>query len=114
MREITSIPLSAQAEADAIKEAVGQLKSKMRRASDPDPLHLEFIEDDLREGKRTLEAVQGFFDDVVSLIGSPGVRSADLVDLADDPAVLDQMDYLVVLVGNLRRRLMQVATRQAR
>ncbi len=114
MREAISLPPAELTDRDAIKDAVQQLRARMRRASDPDPIHLEFLEDDLREGQRTLEGVQNFFDEVVSLLGSPGVRATDLIDLADDPAVLDQVDYLVVVLGNLRRRLMQLATRSAR
>jgi hypothetical protein len=114
MREATPLPPPESLETDDIKHALHQLRSRMRRANDPDPMHLEFLEDDLREGKRTVESVQDFFEDVVTLLSSPGVRSADLVDLADDSAVLDQVDYLVVVINNLRRRLMQLALRSAR
>ena len=99
--------------ADEIREAFGKLRARMRRAHDPDPLHLEFMEDDLREGGAALEEVEGFFADVLKLVESSEARPADLIDLADDTAVLDRLDYLVVVVNNLRRRLLHLAQRAA-
>jgi hypothetical protein len=94
---------------EEIRAIIGRLRARMRRANDPDPLHLEFIEDDLREGGAALEEVEAFFADVLRLLSSPEARAADLVDLADDTTVLDRLDYLVVVVNNLRRRLMHIA-----
>lgn len=96
---------------DDIREALGRLRARLRRADDPDPLHLEFIEDDLREGSAALEEVEAFFADVLHLLASSDARAADLIDLADDTAVLDRLDYLVVVVNNLRRRLLHLAQR---
>lgn len=98
---------------DDIREALKSLRSRMRRANDPDPLHLEFIEDDLREGALALEEVEAFFADVLRLLSSRETRGADMVDLADDTAVLDRLDYLVVVVNNLRRRMLHLASRAA-
>jgi hypothetical protein len=95
---------------DAIRQAVERLRHNMRRASD-DPVRVDLLEDDLREGLKTVEDVREFFDDVLTLLANPDARGVDLVDLADDPQVVDRLDYLVVLVNNLRRRLMQVAAR---
>ncbi|MBI5543883.1 MAG: hypothetical protein HY901_08360 [Deltaproteobacteria bacterium] len=95
---------------DAIREAVLRLRRQMRRASD-DPVRVDLLEDDLREGLNTADEVRAFFDDVLALLVNPDTRGRDLVDLADDPQVLDQLDYLVVVVNNLRRRLMQLAAR---
>ena len=95
---------------DAIRQAVSRLRHNMRRAKD-DPVRVDLLEDDLREGLKTVEEVREFFDDVLTLLANPSARGVDLVDLADDPQVVDRLDYLVVLVNNLRRRLMQVAAR---
>ena len=94
----------------AIREAVERLRRQMRRSSD-DPVRVDLLEDDLREGLKTVEEVRDYFDDVVTLLANPGTRGVDLVDLADDPQIVDRLDYLVVLVNNLRRRLMQLSVR---
>lgn len=97
---------------EAIGEAMERLRRRMRRATD-DPVRVELLEDDLREGLKTTDEVKEFFDEVLTLLASPDARGHDLVDLADDPQILDRLDYLVVVVNNLRRRLMQVAARGA-
>jgi hypothetical protein len=98
---------------DDIREALSRLRRRMRRADDPDPMHLEFIEDDLREGSHALDEVQAYFADILRLLSSTDTRAADLIDLADDTAVLDQLDYLVVVVNNLRRRVLHLASKRA-
>ena len=95
---------------DAIHEAVDRLKGQTRRQGD-DPVRIDLLEDDLREGLRTVEVVREYFDDVLTLLANSGTRARDVVDIADDPQVVDQLDYLVVSVTNLRRRLMQIAKR---
>jgi hypothetical protein len=113
MREEVALQgLEGEGREEAIRQAVDRLRKQMRRASD-DPVRVDLLEDDLREGLRTVAGVGEFFDDVVTLLANPDARGSDLVDLADDPHVVDQLDYLVVLVNNLRRRLMQLATRRA-
>lgn len=97
---------------DSIREAVLRLRRQMRRAGD-DPVRVDLIEDDLREGLKTVELVHEYFDDVLSMLASPATRGRDLVDLADDPQVLDQLDYLVVVVNNLRKRMLQLAAPRA-
>jgi hypothetical protein len=111
MRESTALQgFETTGREDAIREAMVRLRSKLRRAGD-DPVRVDLLEDDLREGLQTVEGLHGFFDDVLALLVNPDTRGRDLVDLADDSQVVDQLDYLVVLVNNLRRRLMQLATR---
>ena len=111
MREASALQgFETNGREDAIREAMVRLRTQLRRASD-DPVRVELLEDDLREGLRTVEDVRGFFDDVLALLVNPDTRGRDLVDLADDAQVVNQLDYLVVLVNNLRRRLMQLANR---
>ena len=112
MNELTSVETQRDLP-DEITRAIHGLRGRLRRTGD-DPLRLEFLEDDLREGERTVGEVQAFLDDVVALLSRPGARAADLVDLADDNTVLDRLDYLNVVVNNLRRRLSQLAARSAR
>ena len=95
---------------DAIREVVQRLRSQTRRQGD-DPVRVDLLEDDLREGLKAVELVREYFDDVLTLLANPDTRARDVIDIADDPQVLDNCDYLVVVVNNLRRRLMQIATR---
>jgi hypothetical protein len=95
---------------EAISEAIVRLRRQTRRQGD-DPIRVDLLEDDMREGLKTVDAVREYFDDVLTLLANPDTRARDVIDLADDPEVLDRLDYLVVVVNNLRRRLMQVATR---
>ena len=98
---------------DEIERAMQRLLGRMRRASDPHPLHLEMLEDDLREGLGALGSVQEFFDGVVGLLSKPETRLSEIVDLADDPSVLERIDYLTEVVGSVRRRLLQLAAKSA-
>jgi len=95
---------------DAIQQVVARLRTQMRRTTD-DPIRIDLIEDDLREGLKTVGDVQEWFDDILTLLANPDTRGRDLVDLADDSRVLDQLDYLVVVANNLRRRLLQLSVR---
>lgn len=95
---------------DAIREVVQRLRAQNRRQGD-DPVRVDLLEDDLREGLKTVELVREYFDDVLTLLANPDTRARDVIDIADDSQVLDHCDYLVVVVNNLRRRLVQIATR---
>ena len=94
----------------AIEEAFVGLRSRTRRKGD-DPVRLELIEDDLREGFQAVESVREYFDDVVALLANPSTCGRDVIDFVDDPRTVEHVEYLVALVNNLRRRLMQLATR---
>jgi hypothetical protein len=110
IRELGLQEVSGSDREDAIQQAVERLRRRMRRATD-DPVRIDLLEDDLREGLKSLDEVRDFFDDVLSALANPSTRGADIVDLADDGQVVDRLDYLVVVVNNLRRRLMQLAVR---
>jgi len=113
MRELGAMRNLEESRQDAIHQAIERLRARMRRTSDPDPMHLEFLEDDLREGMQAVSEIEAFFEDAIALLSSPSTRSVDLVDAADDPSVLERLDYLVVVVSNVRRRLMHLATRRS-
>ena len=98
---------------DSVREAIHAMRRRFRRATD-DPLQLELLEDDLREGQRTLEEVQAFFEDVLALLARSDAKASEMVDLADDKSIEDQLDYLVLVTGHVRRRLLQHATRRPR
>ncbi|MGC4115402.1 MAG: hypothetical protein QM765_12520 [Myxococcales bacterium] len=95
---------------DAIREVVLRLRRQTRRQGD-DPVRVDLLEDDLREGLKTVELVREYIDDVLTLLANPDTRARDIIDIADDSQVIDNLDYLVVVVNNLRRRLVQIATR---
>ncbi|HEY3447008.1 MAG TPA: hypothetical protein VGK67_11620 [Myxococcales bacterium] len=105
-----TVQFEGESREEAIREVVQRLRAQTRRQGD-DPVRVDLLEDDLREGIKTVELVREYFDDVLTLLANPDTRARDVIDIADDPQVLDHLDYLVVVANNLRRRLMQIATR---
>ena len=72
---------------------------------------LDFLEDDLRESRAALAAVDAFLSNVEATLGSEAPSPEQLLDLARavDPAA--QVDYLQTVLASVRRRLSQVAAR---
>jgi hypothetical protein len=103
----TEEPSSSRKE---IHEALRALQSRLRRSTD-DPLHLEFLEDDLLEGKSALSDVQAFFGEILHLLARRDATAAELIDLADDNTVVERLDDLDRMVASLRKRLLQLAVR---
>ncbi len=95
---------------DRVDLAMENLRQRLRRASD-DPVRIELLEDDLREGRRALEEVDEFFGEVIALLSDRRASSSRYVDLADDPSVGQRLEVLSEAVHSLRRRLVQLAAR---
>ncbi|XXF75853.1 hypothetical protein P2318_22695 [Myxococcaceae bacterium GXIMD 01537] len=94
--------------ADPVREAVARLARALPARTDSAVL-LELLEDDLREGLDALGDVEAHFTDVLEALQGAGRSPRALVDAADDARVLQRLDYLVLVVTQLRRRLSRAA-----
>lgn len=93
---------------DAIREAVDRLAAALPEREDTTVL-VDFLEDDLREGLNAIADVEAHFTDVLDLLRGDRVTARKLVDAADDLRALQRLEYLIVVVAQLRRRLSQAA-----
>jgi hypothetical protein len=95
---------------DAIKESVDRLERFLPRREDTDVL-LDFLEDDLREGLDAIGEVEAHFTDILDTLRTQQPTPIRLIELAEDFRVLNRLEYLMVVVAQLRRRLSQAAGR---
>ena len=93
---------------DAIKESVDRLEQFLPRREDSQVL-LDFLEDDLREGLDAICEVESHFTDVLDTLRADRVSPISLVEAAEDFRVLNRLEYLMVVVAQLRKRLSQAA-----
>jgi hypothetical protein len=101
-----AMPLSRSV--DAIRESVDRLERFLPDREDSAVL-LDFLEDDLREGLDALAEVEAHFTDVLDVLRAERPTPIRLVDAAEDFRVLNRLEYLMVVVAQLRRRLAQAA-----
>jgi hypothetical protein len=102
----SAVPLSRSV--DAIRESVERLEDCLPRREDTAVL-LDFLEDDLREGLDAIADVEAHFTDVLDLLRNDGASPIRLMEAAEDFRVLNRLEYLMVVVAQLRRRLSQAA-----
>lgn len=102
----TVVPLSRSV--DAIRESVERLEEHLPRREDSAVL-LDFLEDDLREGLDAIAEVEAHFTDVLDLLRNEQPAPVALLEAAEDFRVLNRLEYLMVVVAQLRRRLSQAA-----
>lgn len=102
----TDFPLSTSV--DAIKESVDRLERMLPQREDSAVL-MDFLEDDLREGLDAIAQVESHFHDVVEAMRSDRVAPITLLEVAEDFRVLNRLEYLMVVVTQLRKRLAQAA-----
>jgi hypothetical protein len=102
----SSAPLSRTV--DAIAESVERLERLLPRREESEVL-LDFLEDDLREGLDAVVEVEAHFTDVLDALRSQKLSPATLLDAAEDYRVLNRLEYLTVVVNQLRKRLSQAA-----
>lgn len=93
---------------DAIKESVDRLEALLPEREDS-AVVLDFIEDDLREGLDAISEVEAHFTDILDTLRAEKVTPIKLLDAAEDFRVLNRIEYLMVVVAQLRRRLSQAA-----
>ncbi len=101
-----SAPLSKSV--DAIGESVDRLERFLPQREDSAVL-LDFLEDDLREGLDAIVEVEAHFTDILDVLRSDKPGPIRLIEAAEDFRVLNRLEYLMVVVAQLRRRLSQAA-----
>lgn len=102
----SAVPLTRSV--DAIRQSVERLEACLPQREDSAVL-LDFLEDDLREGLDAIADVEAHFSDVVELLRSERPTPIRLMEAAEDFRVLNRLEYLMVVVAQLRRRLSQAA-----
>lgn len=102
----SSAPLSRSV--DAIKKSVDRLEQFLPEREDSAVL-LDFLEDDLREGLDAIAEVEAHFTDILDTLANERPTPIRLLDAAEDFRVLNRIEYLMVVVAQLRRRLSQAA-----
>lgn len=102
----SSVPLKRTV--DAIADSVDRLERLLPEREDAAVL-LDFLEDDLREGLDAVGEVEAHFTDVLDTLRSAKLSPATLLDAAEDFRVLNRLEYLTVVVSQLRKRLSQAA-----
>ncbi len=93
---------------DAIKESVDRLERFLPQREDSAVL-LDFLEDDLREGLDAIGEVEAHFTDILDTLRGERPSPIRLIELAEDFRVLNRLEYLMVVVAQLRKRLSQAA-----
>jgi hypothetical protein len=93
---------------DAIGASLARLEAHLPRREDSAVL-LDFLEDDLREGLRAIADVESHFTDIVELLSEGRPTAIRLLEVADDFRALSRLEYLFVVVSQLRGRLAQAA-----
>jgi hypothetical protein len=95
---------------DAITDSVNRLQAYLPQQEDSEVL-LDFLEDDLREGLLAVAEVESYFTDIVELLSNERPSAIRLLEAADDFRTLSRLEYLFVIVSQLRKRLNQAAGR---
>ncbi len=93
-------------------EAVRRIGASLRDQG-VDPTVCEFLADDLMEAVDALADLEAFVQEVVESLDRPGPVPQVLGERAADVAPQARADHLHLTLGNLRRRLVQVAARLA-
>lgn len=93
---------------DAIRESVERLEDRLPAREDT-AVMLDFLEDDLREGLDAIADIEAHFTDVLDALRSDKPSPIRLMEAAEDFRVLNRLEYLMVVVAQLRRRLSQAA-----
>lgn len=93
---------------DSIRASVDRLASRLPEGEEAAVL-VDFLEDDLREGLDAVAEVEGHFTDLLDALREKQLSAMSLVDLAEDFRVLNRLEYLSVVVAQLRKRLLKAA-----
>ncbi len=106
LEPVSSFPLSKSV--DAIRDSVERLECLLPHREDA-AVVVDFIEDDIREGLDAVSEVESHFTDILDALRSEQVTPIALLNVAEDFRVLNRIEYLMVVVSQLRRRLSQAA-----
>jgi hypothetical protein len=95
---------------DEIGRCVDRLEALLPEREDTQVL-LDFLEDDLREGMTAVAEVEEHFAHVLETLNGSRLSPAALIEAGEDFRILNRLDYLHLVVGQLRKRLSQAAGR---
>jgi hypothetical protein len=98
---------------DEIGRCVDRLEAMLPEREDTQVL-LDFLEDDLREGFEAVNEVEAHFRQVLETLASHKLSPAALVEAGEDFRILNRLDYLHVVVMQLRKRLSMAAGKMRR
>ena len=70
---------------------------------------LLFIDDDLRESALALSRVEAYLVDTVALLENQDATRRQVAAMAEDMAVLEEVDQLTETLENMRRRMARLA-----
>ncbi len=93
---------------DAVGDAVERLEELLPAREDSKVL-LDFLEDDLREGLEALSDVDAHFSEILDTLRSERLSPIRLINAGEDFRVLKRLEYLMVVMAQLRKRLSQAA-----
>ena len=93
---------------DEIGQCVDRLEALLPKREDSRVL-LDFLEDDLREGFEAVEEVEAHFRQILETLESRKLSPAALVEAGEDFRILNRLDYLHLVVMQLRKRLSMAA-----
>jgi hypothetical protein len=93
---------------DAVGEAVHRLEAVLPSREESAVL-VDFLEDDLRQGLEAIGEVESHFTDLLDLLRSERLSPIRLLEASDDFRVLNRLEYLTVVVAQLRKRLSKAA-----
>lgn len=104
LAELPSLPRAV----DSVREAVDRLEAMLPKREESDVL-LDFIEDDLREGFEAIADVEAHFTDILDTLRNEPIKPIRLLECSDDFRTLERLEYLMVVIAQLRRRMAQAA-----
>ncbi|HVP67469.1 MAG TPA: hypothetical protein VMT17_09425 [Anaeromyxobacteraceae bacterium] len=93
---------------------LGGLRSRLAGTSGRDALLLDFLEDDLAEGRRALREVATWLDRAERALDDGATGRQALLAIALSRGPDEGIERLAGAVGNLRRRIAQVSARLSR
>jgi hypothetical protein len=91
--------------------AVEALRHRLASSTARDHVVLDFLEDDLRETREALAAVAAYVANVEAALSDGAPSQQRLLSLANGRGPAERVEDLSSVLGNLRRRLAQVAVR---
>ncbi len=93
---------------DPLREGMERLARALPARADAMVL-VDLLEDDLQEGLEALGEVESHFADVLEALREEEPSPLALITVGDEQRVLEQLDALVGVVTQVRRRLSQAA-----
>lgn len=93
---------------DPVRDAVARLLRALPEREDC-RVTADFLEDDLREGLAAVADVEAHFTDILDALRADRVSPIALLNASEDFRVLERLEYLMVVVSQLRKRLAQSA-----